>query len=115
MFRWCGSHCSVRGKCTAWGQFHNPKNLSSALAVEAAELLEIFQWRTPEASADIMRNELTAGHVKDEMADVFGYLLRLADLLDVDLVSALDAKIEANAEKYPVGKSRGSALKYDEL
>jgi dCTP diphosphatase len=95
-----------------WDQFHSPKNLASALAVEAAELLERFQWLTEDQSRNLPPIEL--GKVREEMADVLNYLVRLADKLDVDLVEAARAKIELNAIKYPVEKARGSARKYSE-
>ena len=96
-----------------WEQFHSPKNLSMALAVEAAELLEHFQWLTEGESlalAPAKREE-----VAEELADVFIYLLRLADRLGVDLHGAALAKVAKNAVKYPVEKSRGHKRKYTEL
>jgi NTP pyrophosphatase (non-canonical NTP hydrolase) len=96
-----------------WEQFHAPKNLAMALAVEAAELMEHFQWLTERESA-----ELTAGakqRAAEELADVFIYTVRLADRLGIDLEPEVEAKILANAVKYPVEKSRGSAKKYSEL
>ena len=80
-----------------WEQFHTPKNLASALSVEAAELLENFQWLTAEQSA--APDEVTLARVRDEMADVLLYLVRLADVLDVDLVSAARSKIARNAQR----------------
>lgn len=94
-----------------WDQFHSPKNLSMALAGEAAELLEIFQWLTEEQSA---RNALTAEqsrHASEELADITIYLLRLADKLGVDLDKAVQDKIEKNAARYTVEASRGNARK----
>lgn len=95
-----------------WEQFHSPKNLAMALSVEAGELLERFQWLTPEQSerGALSSDELSG--VEEEMADVFLYLLRLADRLDVDLVAVADAKLKKNAEKYPVDKAKGNAVKY---
>lgn len=98
-----------------WQQFHTPKNLAMALAGECGELLELFQWLTPEQSAEIMRDPASAARVREEVADVLAYLLRLADVLDVDLESALTSKIEANRRKYPVHLARGRAEKYTEL
>lgn len=93
-----------------WGQFHNPKNLVMALVGEVGELTEIFQWLTPEQSAMIMSDEEQADAVRAEIADVFAYLLRLADVLGVDLEAALKAKIVKNAVKYPApGASGGQA------
>jgi dCTP diphosphatase len=95
-----------------WQQFHSPKNLAMALSVEVAELVEQFQWLTEEQSRllDAERYE----RVRLELADVFIYLLRLADRLDVDLLEAADAKIALNERKYPVERVRGDARKYDE-
>ena len=96
-----------------WDQFHTPKNLATALAVEAAELLEHFQWLK-----EGTRPELTVeglAEVREEMADVLLYLVRLADRLEVDLLSAARDKLELNAQKYPVDKARGSSRKYTEL
>ena len=95
-----------------WDQFHSPKNLAMALAVEAAELLERFQWVTEEDSKHLPPAELAK--VREEMADVLNYLVRLADKLDVDLIEAARDKIKLNAVKYPVEKARGSARKYSE-
>lgn len=89
-----------------WNQFHTPKNLAAALAVEAAELLEHYQWT--ETAADPAK-------VREELADVLLYLIRLADRLDVDLAVAARDKIALNARKYPVEKARGSARKYTDL
>lgn len=98
-----------------WEQFHTPKNLAMALAGESGELLEIFQWLTPEQSAQVMRDDERAVAVREEMADVLAYLLRLADVLDVDLERALLEKIEKNRRKYPVHLARGIAVKYTQL
>ena len=96
-----------------WDQYHSPKNLASALSVEAAELLERFQWLTEDQSRNLPPEELQK--VREEMADVLNYLVRLADKLDVNLLEAAREKIELNAKKYPVAKARGSAKKYSDL
>jgi dCTP diphosphatase len=96
-----------------WDQYHSPKNLASALSVEAAELLERFQWLTEDESRKLPPDELEK--VRHEMADVLNYLVRLADKLDVNLLEAAREKIQLNAQKYPADKSRGSAKKYSEL
>ena len=95
-----------------WEQFHSPKNLAMALSVEVAELVEEFQWLSePESKAlDAERRE----RVRLELADVFIYLLRLADRLDVDLMRAADDKIALNERKYPAERVRGDARKYTE-
>lgn len=94
-----------------WDQFHRPKNLAIALVVEAAELLENFQWSKDDEGLDLGQ----LNRVSEEMADVLLYLVRLADKLDVDLVAASVRKIEVNAKKYPVEKARGSNKKYTDL
>jgi dCTP diphosphatase len=96
-----------------WDQFHTPKNLAMALSVEAAEVLEHFQWLSPEAEATIRTDK--AAQIRLELADVLLYLVRLADCLDVDLAAAARDKIAINGEKYPVERARGSAKKYTEL
>ena len=96
-----------------WDQFHSPKNLAAALVVEAAELLEHFQWLT-EAESQHPPPE-TLNEVRTEVADVLLYLIRISDKLGIDLIAAAKAKIELNAAKYPVDKARGSSKKYTEL
>ena len=96
-----------------WEQFHSPKNIATALSVEASELLEIFQWLTEEQSKEIPPK--TMERVREEVADVQLYLVRLCDLLKIDIAAAVDAKFAANVRKYPVHKARGSSKKYDEL
>lgn len=95
-----------------WPQFHTPKNLAMALSVEAAELLECFQWLTPEQSAQLTGRERHA--VEEEIADVLLYLLRLSDVLDIDPLLAAQRKIAVNARKYPVSVAKGSARKYSQ-
>lgn len=84
-----------------WVRFHTPKNLAMALSVEASELLEIFQWLTPEESVAVMTSE-RGDDVRDEIADVMIYLLRLVDVLGIDLEDVVAAKIERNAERFPL-------------
>lgn len=93
-----------------WQQFHTPKNLAMALSVEASELLEIFQWLTEDQSESL--GVATGQAAADEMADVAIYLLRMADVIGIDLERAIDDKIEINAAKYPVATSKGNAIKY---
>ena len=95
-----------------WAQFHTPRNLATALSVEAAELLEPFQWMPGDSPNELSPDVLQS--VTNEMADVFAYLLLLADKLNVDLSVALQAKVVANNEKYPVELVRGSSKKYSE-
>ncbi|MFI1257524.1 nucleotide pyrophosphohydrolase [Streptomyces netropsis] len=86
-----------------WQPFHTPKNLAAALSVEASELVEIFQWLTPEQSARVMDAPETAGRVEDEVADVLAYLLQFCEVLGVDPLAALAAKIDRNESRFPVG------------
>ena len=85
----------------AWQPYHTPKNLASALSVEASELLEIFQWLTPEESARVMDDHGTAARVRDEVADVLAYLLQFCEVLGIDPLAALDAKIDRNERRFP--------------
>jgi NTP pyrophosphatase (non-canonical NTP hydrolase) len=95
-----------------WDQFHTPKNLASALTVEAAELLEHFQWLREGSASELGAAKLQ--EVRHEMADVLVYLVRLADKLDVDLLQAVQDKMVLNRAKYPAELVRGDARKYDE-
>jgi NTP pyrophosphatase (non-canonical NTP hydrolase) len=96
-----------------WDQFHSPKNLSMALIVEAAELVEHFQWLTEEQSAGLSQRKID--EISEELADILIYLVRIADKLDVDLFTAVLKKIEKNSKKYPVEQAKGNARKYSEL
>lgn len=96
-----------------WAQFHTPKNLAMALIGEAAEVVEHFQWRTPEASAALPPEDHDA--VAMELADVLLYLIRLADVMDIDLADAAERKLALNALRYPAEKARGRADKYTRL
>jgi NTP pyrophosphatase (non-canonical NTP hydrolase) len=96
-----------------WTQFHSPKNLASALVVEAGELLEPFQWLSEEQSRALPPEKLQA--VADEMADVLLYLVQLSSALNVDLLAATRAKLQRNATRYPAALARGTSRKYDEL
>ncbi|MBM9507323.1 nucleotide pyrophosphohydrolase [Actinacidiphila acididurans] len=84
-----------------WQPFHTPKNLAAALSVEAAELLEIFQWLTSEQAGAVMADEDTAHRVRDEVADVLAYLLQFCEVLGIDLLAALAAKIDRNELRFP--------------
>ena len=95
-----------------WNQFHSPKNLSMALIVEAGELAEHFQWLTQEQSFKLPADKLEK--VGEELADIYVYLVRLADQLGIDLPEAVDRKISLNEAKYPADLVRGSAKKYSE-
>lgn len=96
-----------------WSQFHSPKNLVMALTGEVGELSEIFQWMSEADSMKAGQNLTTAQEVKDELADVLLYLVRLASVLNVDLNEAVTQKIKANEQKYPVVNSLGVSTKYN--
>lgn len=96
-----------------WQPFHSPKNLASALVVEAGELLEHFQWLTEEQSRALPPEQREA--VAAEVADVLLYLVQLASALGIDPVAAAQAKMQVNAQKYPVDRARGHSRKYDAL
>ncbi|MBI3380626.1 MAG: nucleotide pyrophosphohydrolase [Aquabacterium sp.] len=96
-----------------WGPFHSPKNLASALIVEAGELLEHFQWMTEAQSRNLDADKKQA--VAHEMADVLLYLVQLSSALGVDLMAAAREKMAINESRYPVDQARGSSRKYDEL
>jgi NTP pyrophosphatase (non-canonical NTP hydrolase) len=96
-----------------WNQFHSPKNLAMALSIEAAELMEHFQWisEAESQSLPIEKRE----KIREEVADVLLYLIRLADKLEIDLSAAAVEKIEVNTSKYPIQKARGNSKKYTDL
>jgi NTP pyrophosphatase (non-canonical NTP hydrolase) len=96
-----------------WQQFHSPKNLASALVVEAGELLEHFQWLTEEQSRTLSPEKREA--VGAEVADVLLYLIQLAGALGIDPIEAAQAKLKVNAQRYPIDLARGSSAKYDQL
>jgi dCTP diphosphatase len=98
-----------------WDQFHSPKNLASALVVEAGELLEHFQWLTEKQSFEAARDPQLLARITEEVADVLIYAIRLSDIVGLSLSNAIDDKIAANSLKYPVAKSRGRATKYTDL
>jgi NTP pyrophosphatase (non-canonical NTP hydrolase) len=98
-----------------WEPFHSPKNLAMALTGEVGELVELFQWLSEEASRKVGHDPATARQVRDELADVLIYLVRLAAVLEVDLDEAVRTKLSANALKYPAERARGNATKYSGL
>ena len=95
-----------------WMQFHNPKDMAAAIAIEAAELQEIFLWKSQAESSDVAKGERE--RVLEEVADLAIYLFELADNLKIDLASAVRAKLRTNAQKYPAKQARGSSKKYSE-
>ncbi len=98
-----------------WEQFHAPKNLSMALAAEAAELMEHFLWTAPEASRAVAQDPVKRRKIAEELADVVIYALEFANVTGIDVAAAIEEKMAANALKYPVEKARGRAEKYTEL
>ncbi len=98
-----------------WHQFHTPKNLAMALTGEVGELVGLFQWLNEDQSRAVAADPKTAQAVRDELADVLLYTVRLASVLNVDLDAAVRDKLKANAAKYPVDKAHGSSKKYTEL
>ncbi len=107
----------VRAFCEErdWSQFHNPKDLAIGMATESSELLQIFRFKTPEESAALISEDVTGKHIKEELSDILYFVLRFAQMNNIDLSSELESKIKKNAEKYPLDKSTGSNKKYDEL
>ncbi|MFQ5658177.1 MAG: nucleotide pyrophosphohydrolase [Candidatus Methylomirabilales bacterium] len=98
-----------------WRQFHSPKDLAISISLEAAELLELFQWKSPGEVADVLRDPQGRRRVSSEMADVLILLISLADIVGMDLIKAAFEKLRENERKYPVGRARGTARKYREL
>ncbi len=98
-----------------WDQFHLPKNLAMALAAEAGELLEVFQWMTEKEALGVADDPVKRTAVEHELSDILYYLFRLADKLDIDLDKAFWEKFEHNRKKYPARLARGNAKKYTEL
>lgn len=96
-----------------WGQFHNHKDMAISLSLEAAEVLEHFQWKSPEEIEQYVKEY--KGHISEEIADVAIYLLELSDNLGIDLVEAINFKLKKNAIKYPVIKAKGKHTKYNKL
>ena len=94
-----------------WNRYHTPKNLAMALVAEVGELVEHFQWLTPREAVDVAADAGKVHEVADELADVLIYLVRLADVLGVDLIAAAGRKIAHNARRYPADQVRGSAEK----
>lgn len=106
----------VRDFCDArdWDQFHDPKELAIALSIEASELLEHFRWKNKEEVKKIWEDSQKKEDIEDEMADILYFLLRIAQMNNIDLSEALDRKMKKNENKYPVEKFKGSSKKYNE-
>jgi dCTP diphosphatase len=97
-----------------WDQFHTPKNLATSISVEAAELLELFQWSRGQKDWDEVAEAPIRTRVEEELADILLYVIRFADKAQIDLQAISERKIALNAEKYPPERFRGSDRKYDE-
>ena len=97
-----------------WEKFHSPKNLTMALSVEVAELVEIFQWSNS-GGLDEIENPKIRKNIEEELADIFIYLLKISDKLNLDIEKTIHEKIEKNEKKYPIDKSFGSSKKYKDL
>lgn len=107
----------VKAFCEArdWDQFHNPKDLAIGISTETNELLDIFRFKNEEEMNEIFLNSSKREHVEDELADVLFFVLRFAQMNDIDLSWILERKMERNEEKYPVEKIKGKNLKYTEF
>ena len=97
-----------------WDQFHTPKNLATSISLEAAELLELFQWSRGQRSWDDVMDPAIRMRIEDELADILLYVIRFADKAGIELQAVAERKIAANAAKYPAEKFRGSDRKYNE-
>jgi dCTP diphosphatase len=106
------THLRDFARARDWEQFHKPKNLAMALAAEVGELLEIFQWLTDEQAAAITESDADLQLVHDELADILIYLVRMADILHIDLEDAVQGKLGDNERRYPVELAKGNATKY---
>ena len=102
---------SIFSKEREWDQFHTPKNLAAALSVEASELLEVFQWLTDKQSREL--NTIQMADAEQEVADIAMYLLRICDVMNIDIEAVIEKKLEINTDKYPVGAAKGNATKYN--
>ncbi|NQY33011.1 MAG: nucleotide pyrophosphohydrolase [Coraliomargarita sp.] len=98
-----------------WEQFHSPKNLSMAIAAEAAELMEHFLWQSAEESHEDIRTEKLRAKVEEELADIFIFAIEFANVTGIDISAIIEAKMKRNAEKYPVEKAKGRSDKYTDL
>ncbi len=97
-----------------WGQFHSPKNIASSISIEAAELLECFQWTDP-AVTEVLEDEGLLRSVEEEIADILIYALRMCSILGIDAIDAVEKKLGENENKYPISTSKGMTTKYNRL
>ena len=98
-----------------WDQFHNAKDLVIGIVTEASELLEAFRFKSEQEVEDMFKDDTQVRNIRDELADIFYFALRLAQKYDIDVSKSLDDKIKDNAKKYPIQKAKGSNKKYTEL
>lgn len=98
-----------------WEKFHTPKNLSMSIAIEAAELMEIFQWMKDDEANDILANPSTLQRIREELADILIYSISLSNTLKLDISEAISEKLGKNSQKYPIQKAKGLSKKYTEL
>lgn len=107
----------VKNFCEArdWDQFHGAKDLATALIIEAAELLEHFRWKSEKEVKEVFENAEKKERIEEEMADILYFLVRMAQMYDIDLSDALEKKLQKNEKKYPTDKFKGSNKKYNEI
>ncbi|MBI4360743.1 nucleotide pyrophosphohydrolase [Candidatus Micrarchaeota archaeon] len=98
-----------------WKKFHTPKDLAASISIEANELLELFQWKTPQEAQALLDDSTKMQEIRDEIADIVIYCLSASDSMEFDLSEAVAAKLQKNEEKYPVEKAKGNSKKYTEL
>ncbi len=98
-----------------WKQYHSARNVALSISLEAAELLEIFQWKTDDEAKELVNDAVQHENIADELSDILLYSILMANDLNIDIIKAADKKIDKNAEKYPADKAKGKAVKYTEL
>ncbi len=98
-----------------WKQYHSARNVALSISLEAAELLEIFQWKTDDEAKELVNDSVQRENIADELSDILLYSILMANDLNIDIIKAADKKIDKNAEKYPADKAKGKAVKYTEL
>lgn len=98
-----------------WKKFHNPKDMAEGIVIEASELLELFLWKTQEESRSFAKNKKNLEEISDEIADILYFTVELADDLGIDIEKAVLNKLKKSANKYPIAKSKGRAIKYTKL
>lgn len=98
-----------------WMQFHNPKDMAAALAIESSELQELFLWKNKEEIEEYIKDKKNIEEVEEELADVFSFAIELADNLGIDIEKSIESKLKKNSEKYPISKAKGKSTKYTKL